>query len=117
MFYFVEFLRTARPGDSFSGSPRGCSEYVRDAPRSFVKKTGGQNIKRLLFIKENQTSQVNEFSIFLCMERYTNHSSNAYFSSLGPVPHVFPSCVDPGCTTAGVSTVADGLMAGIPCPS
>ena len=38
MFYLVEFLRTSRPGDSFSGSLRGCSEYVRDAPRNFVKK-------------------------------------------------------------------------------
>ena len=42
---------------------------------------------------------------------------NVHLSSLGPVPHVFPSCVNPGCTTAGVSTATDGLMAGIPCPS
>ena len=79
-------------------------------------KTGWSEYQKII-IKENQTSQVNEFSTFLCMERYTNHSLNAHLSSLGPVPHVFPSCIDPGCTTGGVAMAADGLMAGIPCPS
>ena len=37
---------------------------------SFLQqRSGGQNIKRLLLIKENQMSQVNEFSVFLCMGR------------------------------------------------
>ena len=34
-----------------------------------TKNPGDLNIERLLLIKENQTSQVNEFSAFLCMGR------------------------------------------------
>ena len=34
----------------------------QDIQRFLQQKPGSQNIKRLLFIKENQTSQVNEFS-------------------------------------------------------
>ena len=30
---------------------------------------GSQNVKRLSLIKENQISQIKEFSAFLCMER------------------------------------------------
>ena len=37
---------------------------------SFLQqRSGSQNIKRLLLIKENQMSQVNEFSVFLHMGR------------------------------------------------
>ena len=37
--------------------------------RSLQERAGTRNIKRLLLIKENQMSQVKEFSIFLCMGR------------------------------------------------
>ena len=37
---------------------------------SFVAKSGSDNIKRLLLIKENQTSQVNGFNAFPFMGRY-----------------------------------------------
>jgi len=112
MFYLVAFLRTARPGDSFSGSQRGCSQYMRDAPRSFVKKQVVRISKDYYLLKKTRHLKLMNLAL-----RYTNHSLNVHLSSLGPVPHVFPSCVNPGCTTAGVSTATDGLMAGIPCPS
>ena len=51
---------------------RNRSEEVREEPgyrRVLQQKPGSQNIKRLLLIKENQTSQVNEFSSFLPMRR------------------------------------------------
>ena len=43
--------------------------------RSFATKPSGQNVKRWLLDKKNQTSQVNEFSPFLCMERGKNLGS------------------------------------------
>ena len=63
MFYSVEFLNLS-PGVSFL-AVKDCSEEVRREPGYigvFVTKT--QNIKRLLLIKENQTSQVNEFPVY-----------------------------------------------------
>ena len=64
-------------GDSLS-TPRNCSEEVREGlgyTGVFATKQGNPNIKRLLLIKANQTSQGNEFSTFLCMERYKSLSS------------------------------------------
>ena len=43
--------------------------------RSFVTKPSSWNIKRLLLIKENQTSQVNEFSTVLCIRSYKSLGS------------------------------------------
>ena len=63
MFYSVEFLNLS-PGVSFL-AVKDCSEEVRRELGYigiFVTKT--QNIKRLLLIKENQTSQVNEFPVY-----------------------------------------------------
>ena len=63
MFYSVEFLNLS-PGVSLLAL-KDCSEEVRREPGYigvFVTKT--QNIKRLLLIKENQTSQVNEFPVY-----------------------------------------------------
>ena len=51
---------------------RDCSEEEVEKPGyigDFATKPGGRNIKRLLFIKENQISQVKEFSTFLRMGR------------------------------------------------
>ena len=51
---------------------KGCSKEVREQS-GFIgvlqQRTGSLNIKRLLLIKENQTSQVKEFSAFLYMGR------------------------------------------------
>ena len=63
MFYSVEFLNLS-PGVSLLAL-KDCSEEVRREPGYigvFITKT--QNIKRLLLIKENQTSQVNEFPVY-----------------------------------------------------
>ena len=50
-----------------------CSKEARERARIFMnfcnKDQVVQNIKRLLLIKENQISQVKEFTIFLCMGR------------------------------------------------
>ena len=49
--------------------------------RSFATKAGCLHIKRLLLVKENQISQVMEFSTFLCMERYKSLGSVKSFLS------------------------------------
>ena len=73
MLYLVGIFRTSSPGDGLSSNPE------RTAPRRWGEEPGYRevllemasslNIKRLLFIKENQISQVKEFSAFLCMGR------------------------------------------------
>ena len=69
------------PGDSLSDSSEGLFRRGKGGARiyrSFCKKTktnrltkqknpGSWNMKRLLLIKENLTSQVNEYGAFLCM--------------------------------------------------
>ena len=68
MFYSVEFLNLS-PGVSLLAL-KDCSEEVRREPGYIgVFATKTQNIKRVLLIKENQTSQVNEVSTFLYMGR------------------------------------------------
>ena len=64
MFYFVEFLRTARPGDSFSGSPRGCSEYMSDAPRIFVKKQVVRISKDYYLLKKTRPLKLMNLAFF-----------------------------------------------------
>ena len=71
MFYWVGIFRTSSPGDSFS------SNFEKTAPQGHREESGYMevcnkgkvNIKRLLFIMENQISQVKEFSAFLYMGR------------------------------------------------
>ena len=73
MLYLVGIFRTSSPGDGLSSNPE------RTAPRRWGEEPGYRevllemasslNIKRLLFIKENQISQVKEFSNFLFMGR------------------------------------------------
>ena len=64
---------------------------------SFLQqRSDSQNMIRLLLIKENQMSQVNEFGVFLCMGRgqrlgSLNLSFNRHLSYLGPVSHVLPA--------------------------
>ena len=43
--------------------------HVKEKNLFFKKELYSWNIKRLLLIKENQTSQVNDLSAFLCMGR------------------------------------------------
>ena len=74
MFYLADFLRTSSLGCSISDNIeitvlKGRGEGSR-IYRVFCSKTlGNQNIKRLLLIEADQTSQVNAFRAFLCMGR------------------------------------------------
>ena len=61
MFYLADFLRT----QAWDEEVREEAGYIG----VLQQRPGSQNIKRLLLIKENQTSQVNEFSAFLCIGR------------------------------------------------
>ena len=73
MFYLVEMFRTSSLGDSNSSNPKRTAQSRRgEKPGNtevLQQRTGSLNIKRLLLIKENQTSQVKEFSAFLYMGR------------------------------------------------
>ena len=72
-FYSVRMFETSSPGDSTSSNRertalrRGGEEpgYIE----ALQQWAGSLNIKRLLLIKENQLSQVKEFSTFLCVGR------------------------------------------------
>ena len=77
MLYSRDILQTSSPGPSISDHS-DCSKEARQGARicrSFATKTGGWNIKRWLLIKENQMSQVKQFSTFLCMGGYRSPGS------------------------------------------
>ena len=72
MFYLVDKTEDLTLGHNISDN----SETVlkrqggsQDMQEFLQQKPGSQNIKRLLLIKNNQISQVNKFSTFLCMGR------------------------------------------------
>ena len=68
MFYSVD-TEVFKPGrQDFQITLSDCSEEARREARIY-KSFCNKVIKRLLLIKENQTSQVNELSAFLCMGR------------------------------------------------
>ena len=75
MFYSVDKTEDLGLGYSISDNSgrllqRGKGvEGSQDMQRFLQQKPGSQNIKRLLLIKNNQISQVNEFSTSLCMRR------------------------------------------------
>ena len=72
MFYLVDFLRAQAQEAASQVALRDCSKGVREELGyigDLQQKPGRWNIKRLLLIKENKTSQVNAFSTFLCMGR------------------------------------------------
>ena len=54
--------------------------------RGATKKPGNQIIKRLLVIKENQISQVHEFSTVLCMQRCKSLGVLKSFLCFAPYP-------------------------------
>jgi len=62
---------------------------IREEPGYTIlqQKPGSQNIKRLLLIKENQTSPIKEFSTFLCRGRCK--SLGSLKSSLGYAPQAY----------------------------
>ena len=72
LFYLADFLRTSSLGRSISDNTekivlKGQGEGSRIYRVFCNKRLGNQNIKRLLLIKADQTSQVNAFRAFLCM--------------------------------------------------
>ena len=97
---------------------RDLSEEVREEP-GYVgvlqQSPRSWNIKRLLLIKENQTSQVREFSAYLCMGRCMSLGSLKsflwYARSLSRVSTPFFPILSSLMLTIGGSVVAGGLMA------
>ena len=72
MLYLADFLRIKSQKTASQIALGDLSEEVREEPGwigILQQKSGSSNIERLLLIKENQTSQVNEFSAFLGMGR------------------------------------------------
>ena len=72
LFYLADFLRTSSLGRSISDNTekivlKGQGEGSRIYRVFCNKRLGNQNIKRLLLIKADQTSQVNAFRAFLCV--------------------------------------------------
>ena len=63
-------------------------------PRSLQQRTDSLNIRSILWIKENQISQVKELALFYVWEyasvwAYWNHSFHMHLSHLGPASCVF----------------------------
>ena len=73
MFYSVGIFRTSSPGGSISSNPERTALRRQAGEPGHIgvlqQRAGSLNVKRLLLTKENQTSQVKEFSAFLCMGR------------------------------------------------
>ena len=87
MFYLVDFLRTSSPGGSLSDSSEELLQKDKEEPGYIgilQQKPGSQNIKRLLLIKEKQTSQVKVFSPFLCTGRCKSLRSLQSFVRFAP---------------------------------
>ena len=73
MFYSAGIFRTSSLGGSISSNPERTAPRRQGGKPGYIEvlqqRAGSPNVKRLLLIKENQVSQVKEFSIFLCMGR------------------------------------------------
>ena len=69
MFYSVGIIRTLSQRDSISRDPERTAMRRQGEEPGYTEilrqRAGSPNIKRLLFIKENHTSQVKGFSVFL----------------------------------------------------
>ena len=83
MFYSVEIFRTSSLGDSISSNPERTAPRRRGEEPGYTEalqwRAGNLSIKISLLIKENQITQVKEFSTSLCMGRarvwaHWNHS-------------------------------------------
>ena len=86
MFHLVGIFRTSGPGGSISSSPERTA-LRRQARGVLQRRAGSLIVKRCLWIKENQTSQVKECIAFLCMGRcknlgHWNHSFYMYTSAI-----------------------------------
>ena len=72
MFYAVGIFSTSSLGDSISSNPERTALRRPEEDAGYTQvlypRAGSLNIKRLLLIKENQISQVKQFSAFLCVD-------------------------------------------------
>ena len=68
-----------KPGDSISDNAEKLFQRGKWRARMYEsfcnKRSGNHNIKRLLWIKENQRSQVKKFSTFPCIRRWKSLGS------------------------------------------
>ena len=72
MLLFSGLAEDLSLGDSLSGSSQGLFQQGKEGTGMYRNsnkptKLKKLNITRLLLIKENQTSQVNEFNVFVCV--------------------------------------------------
>ena len=81
MFYLVGICRTSndldRTAPRMGGEGPGYIEVLQ-------QRAGNLNIQKLLLMKENQISQVKEFSTFLCMGRCKGLGSLKSFLGYAP---------------------------------
>ena len=82
------------------------------------QKPGGQNLQRLLFIKENRPLKLMNLLLFFVWEdgrvwAHWNHSFDMHLSSLGPVSYSCPSWLPSGAPW-GVAAVAEGSTVATP---
>ena len=89
MFSSVGIFRTSSLGDSISSNPERTAPRRQGGKPDFIEllqqRTGSPNFKRLLLIKENQISQIKEFSTFLCMGRCKSLGSLKSFPWSAPL--------------------------------
>ena len=114
MFYLADKTEDLSLGCSLSDGSDGLLQTGKGKPGhsgDLQQKPGIRNIKRLLLIKENQTSQVKEFSAFLCMGRC--QSLGSLKSSLWFAPQLPGAAfLHPGSlqgTEFGAASVAESL--------
>ena len=130
IFYSVDKTEDLRLGNSISDRNHSESLLQRGKVKSgglgegreglrYKQRSGSQNVKRLPLIKENQTSQVKEFSIFPCMGRCTSLGSLRSFLWYAPWLSGAsmlrsPILLFPGFPRGlGVAAVCDGLTAAL----
>ena len=99
MFYSAGVLRSYAQKTASQIALRDHSKEVREEPGCagvLHQKPGSQNINSLLLIKENQTSQANEFSALLYVQGKAsiwaprNYSFDMHLNHLEPVSCFFP---------------------------
>ena len=89
MLYSVGNFRTSSTGHSIASNPKRTALRRWGEEPGFTEalqqRAGSLNIKRLLLIKENQISQIKEFSTFLCMGRCKSLGSLKSFPWSAPL--------------------------------
>ena len=93
IFYLVGVFRAASLGDNVSVAPERTALRRGGEEPGYIEvlqqRADSMNIKILMLMKENQISQVKQFSTFLCRGRWESLGSLKYMhlSCLGPVPY------------------------------